>query len=71
MIRTAKMWKAAPQSFTPQDFEQIASGLGVLPNQCTWRTWQEYGDNAVKGNVWEAAFSAIAEPIGIRETIGL
>lgn len=65
------MWKPAPQPFTPQDFENIAGQLCLLANQCTWRTWQEYGDNAVKGNVWEAAYSSTAEPIGIRETIGL
>lgn len=71
MIRTAKMWKPSDQPFTPAEFESIAGELGVLPNRCTWRTWQEYGDDAVKGNVWEAVFAPIAEPTGIREIIGL
>jgi len=56
MVKSAKMWKPATEPFTPDDFEGIAAQIGALPNGCTWTTWREYGDNEVKGNVWQAAY---------------
>jgi len=63
----AAMWKPVEQSFTPQDFEKIAGELGVLPNQCTWKSWREYGNNAVSGNVWQAEF--VAPALGAAEQV--